>query len=316
MSKIKAIGVHTYFGGFTKGYMRNQEINTLGSFENWQPAVTWAPKIGVKVLSGGAAPRADMVFGNPPCSRFSHMTYSKFSAEQREDLSTFPDLEDVLYTAKYAGAELLHIENGPLMFTAGDELLTQFNNILGWPEIYFLVLKIDTMHSGLPQKRPRTHVFVGQRPFPEVDLSPVALPTNLRVFFQHWNSKYNYEPVYSSTVASPVSYAEQEQYKAVFLSTRPKVVSELDRTAHSVVSSRHFAWLEQNRWWSVDEYAALQGYDADTFDYGAPPVPLAMALISKSVSPSISEYLSHRVTLPYFDSTPRSAHAPIKLNLT
>lgn len=113
-----------------------------------------------------------------------------------------------------------------------------------------------------------------------------------------------------------MAYAGVQQNTAVFLSTRPKIVSASDRYIHSVVSSRHFAWLEEERWFSVDEYAAFQGYPADGFNYAEPGVSLAMALISKSVSPSIAEYLSHKVTVPYFDNTERTPHRPLYVNLT
>lgn len=316
MTDIRALGTHCYLGGFEIGVRKTRGIRSLGSMESWKPAITWAPKLGVRVREGWAVPRADYVFSNPPCSRFSHMSFSKFETEQREDLDTFEDMQQALEVAKHAGAELLHVESGPLMYSKGDKLVSQFNSILGWNKLYSLTLKISSTHVGLPQVRPRTHVFLAKRPFPELDLTPVPLPVNLKAFFKQWNSQYEYEPVPSSSTPSPLSYTEQEQYRAVFLSTRPKIVSELDRTAPSVVSSRHFAWVEEDRWWSVDEYAGLQGYDATGFDYAAPPVPLAMALISKSVSPSVAEYLSNRVVLPYFDSVPRQEHAPIKLNIT
>lgn len=316
MSDIKALGVHSYFGGFAKGIARNANIRMLGSMESWAPAVRWAPRIGINVITNGVAPRANYVFGNPPCSRFSHMTFSKFSDESRERLDQFEDMEDVLHTAKYAGAELVHIENGPLAFTHGDNLINQFNDILEWPDIYFLVLKICTRHAGLPQIRPRTHIFVGKHPFPEVDLTPVPLPNNIGEFMRNWNGAYNFEAVPSSLIPDPIVYSLTQKYTAVFLSTRPKIVSELDAAAYSVVSSRCFVWAEEKRWWSVDEYAAIQGYDADGFDYAEPGVSHAMALISKSVSPTITQYLTERIVVPYFDVGERSPHRAIKVDLT
>lgn len=316
MTDIRALGCHVYLGGFEIGVRRTRGIKSLGSMESWKPAVTWAPHLGVKIREDWRVPRAEYVFSNPPCARFSHMSYSKFADEMREDLDTFEDMQQTLEVAKHAGAELLHVESGPLMYSKGDKLISQFNRVLQWPRVYILKIKLNSLHTGLPQVRPRTHVFLAKRPFPEIDFTPKSLPQNLQAFFQHWNSLYEYEAVPSSDIPSPITYTQQEQYRAVFLSTRPKIVSEYDTTAPSMVSSRHFAWLEQNRWWSVDEYAALQGYDANGFDYAAPPVPLAMALISKSVSPSVSQYLSERVVLPYFDSTPRREHSPLHLNLT
>lgn len=316
MSRPRAVGVHTYFGGLALGYMRNQNIKTLGSLESWKPAVTWAPKLGVRVSTTGVVPRADVVISNPPCARFSAMSYSKFGNDKREQLETFPEMIDPLVAAKYSGAELVHIESGPLMFTSGQSLIEQFNDILEWEKIYTLVLKVCTRHAGLPQLRPRTHVFVGKRPFPELDFTPAPLPVNVGEFLRNWNGQYNFEPVPSSEIPNPVAYAGVQQNTAVFLSTRPKIVSASDRYIHSVVSSRHFAWLEEERWFSVDEYAAFQGYPANGFNYAEPGISVAMALISKSVSPSIAEYLSHKVTVPYFDDTERTPHRPLYVNLT
>jgi len=313
---IKALTVHAYLGGLNIGIGRNPNIQMLGSMESWKPAVTWAPKLGVNVISNGVVPRANYVASNPPCSRFSPMSYSKFDNNMREDLGTFEEMQETLLTAKYAEAELVHVESGPLMFNCGDNLIDQFNDILQWPEFYIFMLKVCTSHAGLPQLRPRTHVFIAKRPFPEIDLTPVQLPVNIGEFMHRWDSEYNFEPVPSSVIPDPIVYAAVQQHQAVFLSTRPKIISEYDQKAYSVVSSRHFAWLEQKRWWSVDEYAAVQGYDANGFDYSEPGVPLAMALISKSVSPSIAEYLSHRVVLPYFEVAERNPHGPIKVNLT
>lgn len=316
MSRVRAVGVHTYFGGLALGYMRNDNIKTLGSLESWKPAVTWAPKLGVRVSATGVVPRADVIISNPPCARFSAMSYSKFENNKREDLGTFPEMQDPLMAAKYAQAELVHIESGPMMFTSGQDLIAQFNDYLEWDEIYTLVLKICTRHAGLPQLRPRTHVFVGKRPFPEIDLTPAPLPVNVGAFLADWNGRYNFEPVASSEIPNPIVYAGVQKNTAVFLSTRPKIVSLDDKYIHSVVSSRHFAWLEEQRWFSVDEYAAFQGYPANGFNYAEPGISQAMALISKSVSPSIAEYLSHKVTVPYFDSGERTPHRPMYVNLT
>jgi len=316
VSQIKALGVHSYFGGFAVGVARNKNIRVLGSMENWKPAVTWAPKIGVNVLINGEAPRADYVFGNPPCSRFSPMSYSKYTDESRENLDQFEDMEDVLTTAKYSGAELVHLENGPLMYNNGRDLMSQFNEILEWPEIYVLVLKVGSMHAGLPQLRPRTHAFVAKRPFPDIDLTPLAMQDNIGLYMRQWDSEYEYEAVPSCNIPDPVAYAGMQAKQATFISTRPKIISINDTYAYSMVSSRHFVWLEENAWWPVDHYAAIQGYNPDGFDYSSPGIPLAMALISKSVSPTITEYLAERIVVPYFDTGERSKHRPIFLDLT
>lgn len=315
MSRIKALGTHVYFGGFAIGVARNENIKVLGSLESWKPAVTWAPKLGVRVSTTGVVPKADYLFANPPCARFSPMSYSKFESEMRTDLTTFPEMNEALLAGKYSGAELVHIESGPLMYNNGKELISQFNDVLQWPECYMLVLKVGTMYAGLPQLRPRTHVFLGKRPFPEIDLTPVEVPNNIGVFIDAWNAEYQYEGVQSMPMADPVVYSAMQKNQAVFLSTRPKIVSRNDRYCHSVVSSRHFVWLEENRSFTVDEYAAVQGYNPD-FDYSAPGIPLAMALISKSVSPAITEYLAERVVVPYFDSDVRDPHRPMYVDLT
>lgn len=316
MSDLRALGVHTYFGGFEVGVRRTKGIKSLGSMESWKPAVAWAPKLGVRVRDNWMVPKADYVFSNPPCARFSSLSFSKFQDNMREDLNTFPDMIETLEVAKTADAKLLHVESGPLMFTRGAKLISQFNDILQWPEIYTLVLKICCTYAGLPQRRPRTHVFVGRVPFPELTLTPAPLPVNLGEFFKGWNSEYNYEAVPSQSIPNPIAYSGIASNTATFLSTRPKILSTYDQRAHSVVSSRHFAWLEEERWFSVDEYAGVQGYEATDFDYSEPGIPLAMALISKSVSPYIAEYLAKNVVLPYFDSGDREKHGKIMANLT
>jgi site-specific DNA-cytosine methylase len=310
---IKTLGIHTYFGGFAIGAARNKNVRMLGSVETWGPAVTWSPRLGMNVLT--SAQKADYVIANPPCSRFSAMSFSKFEDNMREDLESFPEMLDVLDVANESGAELVHIESGPMLFSKGDKLLEQFGNNLNFSP-YVFVLKVSTTHSGLPQHRARTHAFFARRPFPEMDFSGVSGPENVGSFMQQWNAEYAYEPVLVSREPNPVVYSSIQRNTAVFLSTRPKIVSLSDRATPSVVSSRAFAWLEENRWFSVDEMAAVQGYPATDFNYAEPGVTLATALISKSVSPSIAEYLVDRVVVPYFESTSPSPHPAFKVDLT
>lgn len=309
---IKALGIHGYLGGFSVGVKRNSNIQALGSIETWQPAVTWSPRLGVDVLS--AVQLADYVYANPPCARFSAMSYSKFDDSMREELSSFPEMLDVVNTANESGADLVHVESGPMLFSKGATLIEQFGDALNFTP-YILTIKVSTSYAGLPQSRIRTHVFFGRRPFPEMDLTAVPLPENVGAFLKDWNSKYNFEPVPSSQIPDPMLYASMEKDRAVFLSTRPKIISLYDKATYSVVSSRHFVLAEEKRWFSVDEYAAIQGYDADGFNYAEPGIPLAMALISKSVSPCIAEYLTERIVVPYFDSGARDKHPNFQVNL-
>lgn len=245
------------------------------------------------------------------------MSFSKFSDEDREDLNNFEDLIDVLEVGRDTSAEMVWVENGPLMFSRGDSLLEQFKEVLGW-DPYILVLKINARQCGLPQDRPRTHVFLAKRPFPDMDMQPTTWPTSVWDFMKVWNSAYEFEGVPSSEIPDPITYSAMQEDSAVFLSTRPKIIDENDAYTYSMVSSRHFAWLNQERWWTVDEYAAIQGYPAGNgFDYAEPGASLAMALISKSVSPTVSSWLTNRVVLPYFDSTARGKHARVlKYDLT
>jgi hypothetical protein len=157
-------------------------------------------------------------------------------------------------------------------------------------------------------------VFAGRRPFSEIDLTPAVLPSNLGEFFADWNRNYTYEAVPSSDIPNPISYSSGQNYSAVFLSTRPKIHSLQHKYAYTVVSSRLHAWLEERRWWSIDEYAAIQGYPP-TFDYSLPGSNLARMLLSKSVSPTITSYLTERVVVPYFNTDQRDAHRAIKVNL-
>lgn len=310
---VKSLGVHTYFGGFAIGVSRVTEV--LGSVENWGPALAWAPKLNLRVLSPDAIPRANYVFANPPCSRFSSMSFSKFDDYERTELNSFPEMMDVVDVATAAGAEMVHIESGPLLFSNGHGLAREIQAALPHHP-YMTVLKIDTLHAGLPQKRPRTHLFFTTEPMPELNLEPKALPKNLHEFFLKWNAEYEFEPVPSDARANPVVVAAASGDSAVFISARPKILSRYDKYSYSVVSSRKFAWLEENRWLSIDEYAALQGYPSAGFNYAEPGVNLSMALISKSVSPSIAEYLTERVVCPYFSNAPRSAHGALYINLT
>jgi len=310
---IKALGVHGYLGGFSIGVKKNPNIKALGSIETWQSAKDWSPRLGVDVLS--AVEMAHYVYANPPCARFSAMSYSKFENDMREELDSFPEMMDVVNVANESGADLIHVESGPMMYSQGDTLIDQMADALNFTP-YILMLKVCTTHAGLPQRRIRTHVFFGRNPFPEMDLTAVQLPENVGAFLREWNSTYNFEPVPSSQISDPILYASMEKDRAVFLSTRPKIVSLYDDSTYSVVSSRHFVLLEEKRWFSVDEYAAVQGYPADGFNYAEPGIPLAMALISKSVSPSIAGYLTERIVVPYFDSGVRESHPNLKVNLT
>lgn len=310
---IKAMGIHVYLGGFALGVAKNPNVSVVGSIETWKPAVQWSPRLGMNVLLG--AQPVDYLFANPPCARFSAMSFSKFDNSMREDLDSFPEMLEVLDAAVESGAELVHVESGPMLFSQGDVILDEFASRLPF-DPYVIIIKIDATHAGLPQFRPRTHFFAAKRPFPEMDFSPVQGPQNVGTFMQGWNASYNYEPVPVREHKDPVVYASMEQKTAVFLSTRSKIISREDKATPSVVSSRPFVWLEENRWWTVDEFAAVQGYPAGDFDYAEPGIPLATALISKSVSPSVASYLTERVVVPYFDTAAREPHQKIKVNLT
>jgi hypothetical protein len=309
---MRVLGAHTYFGGMLIG-AKNAGADVQGSVETWGPAVQWSPRLGMNVLLDGIVPRTDVLATNPPCSRFSALSYSKFSDEQRENLSTFTELQESLHAAKASDAEVVWVESGPMLFSKGLNLLTDFHTILGW-DPYFLVLKVDCLYAGAHQRRPRTHVFAAKRPFPELSLDSESRDGNLSDLMQRWNAVYPFEAVSSGTGDS-VGKAEFQRRTASFMSVRPEVIDEQARFAPAVVSSRKFTWRQQQRWWSVDEYAALMGYPP-IFDYAEPGVANGMMLLSKSVSPIIADYLTERVLQPYFSNAARSKHSPIALDLT
>ena len=174
---IKALGVHTYFPGFEKGLRDSEGVDVLGSVETWPMAVEARKIIGYdKVRSD----KADLVFSNPPCSRFSTQSSNAYDPDDCEEIELFCELESVFKEAIAREASTVWWETGPLAWSKGEWLLhnaAEWFKRRGWPEVTTLMLRYEPRWHGEPQRRPRVHVIHSRNAPSIADVGEPSFPT-------------------------------------------------------------------------------------------------------------------------------------------
>jgi site-specific DNA-cytosine methylase len=311
---VKALGIHTYAGGFMLG-LKKAGVETLGSIETYKQPMTTAALLGVKRLE--EVQHADLVVANPPCSRFSPTATSNYTEEQRSQVCEFPELAEVLLTGLQAHADIVWWETGPYCFTRGRGLIEDASKRLsdGWHrDVTTLVLKLDALYTGLPQRRPRTHVIhvkgkLGSVPGLPATSWPVAQTLQEFVTARQVGA-VNVEPVpvFSKGVDGwcvdpkkwQVHYLSMGEHR--FMSGTPMTYTPQARIAATIFGGRWFSWKEPRRFWSIAEYAALMGYPVNV-DYNALwPNPkqqnMTWQVFTQSVSPDVASWVAKNVVIP------------------
>lgn len=306
--KLKAIGGHCYLGGFLLG-LEKAGFSVLTSWETKKRGMRAAQIIGLPSCEFGESfnilPRADLVVGNPPCSRFSHLSLSFFDKEAYTNLETFPEILDLAQMAKKAKARVLWWETGPLAWSVGKELIIRYhrflNKFLG--PTTTLMIRVDLRYIGIPQKRPRNHIIhVRQKLKPPAAISGSwPIKGNLGQWLKTKTKNFSLELAVcpkKEIIADPVSWARIQDQKVTFRSMVPKIVSKLDFFSQSVVSRRLMVWLEENRFFDLLEYGALMTYPLDKIKKLANSLNSwedGQVLLSQSVAPEITSWIDQNI---------------------
>lgn len=317
---LRVIGTHCYLGGFLLG-LQSAGLNIVASAETWKPGAKGASALGLpiktleEILSN--PPDADMVVGNPPCSRFSHLSLSFFKNKEgaHEDPETFPEIGQLREVALSTGARILWWETGPLAWSLGRDLIRGYHDSLRiyWGEITTLIIRLDLRYIGVPQRRPRVHIIhMATTEYPPPFAPPPQwpiIPTIGEWIAAQVDGRELSNPVVvfkiGEVVEDPLHWAHEQDEKQKFRSMVPKVIRYSDPDAYAVVSRRVMVWKEDNRWWDFLEYAALMTYPLDEslrlLKLKKRSVD-AEILLSKSVAPAASKWVAENVLFPWLDN--------------
>lgn len=318
---FKAIGAHCYLGGFLIGVQR-AGIKLVKSLETWKTGQKGAKELGLPSEKVDEIPdkteSVDIVVGNPPCSRFSHLSLSFFDKKDHEDPGTFPEILDLIKLVKASNSKAIWWETGPLSWSIGQKLIRNYHKKLNkeWGPTTTLLARLDLRYIGIPQKRPRVHIIhlKGSEKPPAV---PKAVwPSDYRVGDWLKEKVNGYElstPVFKEEAEDPVEWARKKDAEMTFRSMVPKIISKDDWYTNSVVSRRIMVWEEENRWFDFLEHAALMTYPLDTIKNILSlkkDARNAQVLISKSVAPGASKWVADEIVIPWLKK--ESIENPIK----
>jgi hypothetical protein len=288
-----ALGVHTFFVGFQRGMEQALgKESVLGSMEGWPPAIAARRSCGAGHLSIGEIPsgHVDLVFSNPPCSRYSSIATGHFSAEQKSRLVDFCELGIAVDVAMQTGARALWWETGPLLWSKGREMVSGVHAALeqAWGEpSTTVVVKMDLRRYGVPQRRPRCHILHARGLWepPNVDDPRWPIEQDLRAWV---DQRVPHRLRHFKHAGSARQTVIKHRLIGDFASGIPSMLKIGARHAPAIISAREFAWEDDDSWWTVEEYAALMCYPIDetcaVSDAHGPVY--AKMMLSKSVSPS------------------------------
>lgn len=296
---MNAVGVHAYAGGFALGLQRCG-VKVEAVVESWEPAA----RLQTEVFHLNRVPMdtfqfnkvADITFGNPPCSRFSNMSFQAYSTSQRTNLSEFQELKDVIDVGIRNMSNVIWWENGPIAFTRGHDLIAEADRYIRSKTSYCktLVLKANLFDMGWPQLRPRTHVMHFTVPISLSGLPVGYHPQDPVYKFIHDDYLVVDTDPYSwhnSNMEDPVAACEYANSHQGFNAAKPRVIDEEAPYSFSVLSSRQFAWRKRNRWWSINEYGAAMDYPPLDYSRVGIPQGALLMLFAKSVSPAASSWV-------------------------
>lgn len=317
---MRVAAAHTYLGGFPIGIRDLADIQLVADFESWKLGAAGAMALGLPVVDFNytGIKQVDMVVANPPCSRFSNFTQAgSFDSDDKAYLSKFCELEQVIDLSKRVKARTIWWETGPLCWNAGRALLRDIHLNLRahWGQCHTALVLYDTRYAGIPQRRPRCHIIhTAEASSAPPVIAPARWPISLSVkqwvdlIIESVGAVLNL-PCHedgsglSMKGESPMKYALLCQTIGSYQSARPKITHPDDAYSHSVVS-RPMVWDVIDRWMDIGELAALQCYPINDYLDHARKLPsrgYAVALLSKSVSPSASEFLCRNLVLPWLE---------------
>ncbi len=308
---VKALGTHCYLGGFLIGLQR-AGLDVVGSLETWKQGMNGARILGLPSQEFPKKPRlkeikSNIIVGNPPCSRFSHLSLSFFKKEDHENIETFPEILNLSQVARETKAGTIWWETGPLAWSLGEPLLYNFHKHLKkfWGEVATLIVRIDLRSIGIPQKRPRTHIIHRATKSPPPGCSRPIWPPTKRVgeWVGQKTKGFKLEnPVFQNKSKNPVEWAKKKSSELTFRSMVPKIFSKNDWYTTAVVSRRLMIWKEENRWFDLLEHASLMTYPLEQIPKLLKVAKTslgAQVLISKSVAPKITEWVAREIVLPW-----------------
>lgn len=312
---VKVIGTHCYLGGFLIG-LQEAGLEIVASAETWKPGMKGAKALGLPVKSVSEVlsktPKADIVVGNPPCSRFSHLSFSFFKDKEGiyDDLSTFPEVNEVVNVGLLAGTRVVWWETGPLAWRAGRKLIQNCHERLRafWGQASTLVVRLDLRYIGIPQRRPRVHIIHAPINVPPPSVPAASWPIDLSVgawIVAQVRGQKLENAVCTEESRDPLQWACERNLNQKFRSMVPKVIRYDDQYALAVVSRRIMVWEDENRFWDFLEHAALMTYPLDKVANILPLVrrPVdAQVLLSKSVAPAASAWVAEKILLPWLNN--------------
>lgn len=286
---MNSIGVHTYFGGFAHGMRTRTDMQFC--VETWDLGIKGATISGLPLrLALPSNSKADIVFSNPPCSRFSYQSSGSFNASHRKGLSEFCELQQAVKIARACKAKVFWWETGPLAYGRhGASMLVSTQRALGAK--FTIAVHYDLRYAGIPQRRPRAHVIHFMTGTPRFSLPPCEplLAVNewlgKRLTREELFRPHGLEDVFSKCVKTPMDAIRLTQRWGTFSSTKPHVVWDTDRWTPSI-NARVFAWGTQNRYFDILELGELMSYPHEAVsktcdELGAQKTA---TLIAKSVS--------------------------------
>lgn len=323
---MRAIGVHTYFGGFHIGLATRGEVITSG--ETWEPGIKGRRLLGLDTTPldklRPAGPRLDLVFGNPPCSRYSTMATQLYSDEQKASVDLFDELGDLVNLTLAGGASALWWETGPVLWSKGGDMVRAIHQTLRqeWGRVTTAVVRYDLRYGGLPQRRPRVHLLHLRGRYVPPAAPPPRWPPEGSVYdwvraqgawsgpgevFLPPGAKHYPPGAGEGLAGKPVddvmAYVRWFWDYSKYMANRHRSVGVRELYTVTVVPFRYFAWEEENRWWGTDEYAAIMGYPLGPVAEAAEELgPSAIhALLGKSVSPRAAQDVYDLVLTPTLD---------------
>lgn len=292
---MKALGIHTYMGGMQIGASRVFDV--LGSAESWKDALNMRAFLGLETRGVKDFSNVDVVFANPPCSRFSISVLIKFTDEQRSNVGEFDCLGEVLDFAKGCNARTMWWETGPHAFTKGAGIINGLHAAFGAHTTW--VLKINTKHIGIPQDRPRVHVIHFKDPVGSPDRINIVDPQCVR----QWLAARCSSP---GTPAGPdevelakwgckttEEYCYVQQSVMTFSAFEPKIIDKKRSIARAILSRPQSI---DNRWLTLEESAELMGYPQRAAQFELDWWRM-LRLMSKGVSANMSEFVASKIRM-------------------
>lgn len=251
-----------------------------------------------------SVPKAELVFANPPCSRYSNSAGQAFDYRDRDDLSKFIDLQEVAEVGHRAGARIVWWETGPLCWNLGRGMVEAMHKELN--AVASCIVRIDTRYIGVPQRRPRCHIF---HVLDEWWPSGATLPQ------KQWPPRMSaYEWIYKrlddqdmTEIIPRTAYpdakacfeADRLRLTSKFQQGAPMIYDERDPWVLAVLSGRCAAWAGQDRWMTVEDNAALMGVPLVTVREVAEKIGPreSLTLMSKGVCADVAAWVLEHLIL-------------------